>query len=63
VPFPVPFLGFLGGYFTHVETPVDFTAQEESSEKNHHMDTYMAALAGAKPRGLLGLVWRRGSRP
>jgi predicted lipase len=28
IPFPVPFLKFIGGYFTHVETPIDFTSQE-----------------------------------
>lgn len=44
IPLPVPFLGIIGGYFTHVETPVDFTVQEEDLEKNHVMGTYLAAL-------------------
>ena len=44
IPLPVPFLGFIGGYFTHVETPIDFTVQEEDLEKNHIMETYLAAL-------------------
>jgi triacylglycerol lipase len=55
MPLPVPFLGFFGGYFTHVETPVDFTVQEESSERNHDLQTYRAALAADRPRRLFGL--------
>ena len=54
VPFSAPFLGFLGGYFTHVDTPVDFTVQKENAEDNHHINTYRAALAGARPKSLLG---------
>ena len=54
MPFPVPFLAFLGGYFTHVDTPVDFTMQEESMEKNHDMSAYMAALDEGRPRGPFG---------
>jgi triacylglycerol lipase len=53
MPFPVPFLGFLGGYFTHVETPVDFTLQTEDVEKNHLMDTYREALTADTTRGRL----------
>jgi triacylglycerol lipase len=54
MPFPVPFLGFLGGYFTHVETAVDFTLQQEDVEKNHEMNTYMHALkTDTDRRGLL----------
>jgi triacylglycerol lipase len=44
LPLPVPFLGFIGGFFTHVETPVVFTVQEEDPEKNHIIETYLAAL-------------------
>jgi triacylglycerol lipase len=60
VPFPSPVLGFLGGYFTHVDTPVDFTTQAEDSEKNHDMGTYIAALKGdAGRKGLLGALFGR----
>lgn len=48
IPLPVPLAGLLGGFFTHVETPVDFTSQEESLEKNHVMDTYLAALGASR---------------
>jgi triacylglycerol lipase len=58
MPLPAPFLGFLGGYFTHVDTPVDFTVQEESNEKNHDLGTYRAALVSDRRRGLLGYPWR-----
>jgi len=51
IPLPVPLAGFLGGFFTHVETPVDFTSQEESLEKNHDMDTYLAPLGGQRLPG------------
>jgi len=44
VPFPVPFLGFIGGYFTHVDAPVDFTVQVEDAEKNHDLATYLEAM-------------------
>jgi triacylglycerol lipase len=61
VPFPSPILGFLGGYFTHVETPIDFTVQEEDSEKNHDINTYRAALRGGAGRGgLLGALFGKG---
>jgi triacylglycerol lipase len=54
MPFPVPFMGFVGGYYTHVETPIDFTMQEESIEKNHELDTYLKALQADRGRdGLL----------
>jgi triacylglycerol lipase len=62
LPFPVPFLGFLGGYFTHVETPVDFTAQEEAVEKNHDMEIYMRALRSEPEKRGVGrsiFGWRR----
>ncbi len=58
IPLPVPFAGVLGGFFTHVETPVDFTIQEENLEKNHLMPTYLAALDAARGRtGLLGALF------
>lgn len=48
VPFPTTFAGFLGAYFSHIDTPVVFTIQENDIEKNHHMSTYVAALAQGK---------------
>ena len=55
VPFPVPFLGFIGGYFTHVDAPVDFTTQREDAEKNHDIETYLDAMKKIGPRpGFLG---------
>jgi len=48
VPFPTTFAGFLGAYFSHIDTPVVFTIQENDIEKNHHMATYVAALAQGK---------------
>jgi triacylglycerol lipase len=50
IPLPVPFLGFIGGYFTHVETPIDFTIQEEDLEKNHVIGTYLSALREDRDR-------------
>ena len=51
VPLPVPLAGILGGFFTHVDTPVDFTSQEESLEKNHMMDTYLGAIGEHRELG------------
>jgi hypothetical protein len=59
MPFPVPFLGFLGGYFTHVETPIDFTVQREDLEKNHDLETYLEALkVDTGRRGLLRYLFK-----
>ena len=44
IPFPVPFLGIIGAYFTHVDDPVEFTVQEEDVDKNHDVETYLKAL-------------------
>ena len=58
IPFPVPFLRFIGGYFTHVETPVEFTIQHEDVEKNHSIDTYLKALEPAtEKKGLLRSIF------
>jgi triacylglycerol lipase len=48
IPLPVP-IG-MGGYFSHVNTPVDFTAQFGAVNKNHEMETYLAPLRQAKRR-------------
>ena len=50
IPFPVPFLSFIGGFFTHVDEPVEFTAQKEDVEKNHVIGTYLASLEAATAR-------------
>ena len=41
-PAPLPVLG--GAYYSHVDTPVDFTKQNGSIKGNHIMDTYLTAL-------------------
>ncbi len=62
LPPPVPLLGVVGGYFTHVDTPVDFTTQTEELEQNHDMGTYVAALEAApRPRGFLRSLLARSS--
>jgi triacylglycerol lipase len=47
LPLPVPILGIIGGNFTHVDTPVDFTVQEDDLERNHVIGTYLSALLSA----------------
>lgn len=46
LPTPVPVIG--GGYYSHVDTPVDFTLQANSVETNHAMATYLKALSTLK---------------
>lgn len=60
VPPPIPVLGSLGGYFSHVETPVDFNWQENDILSNHRMDKYLEAVANAK-EGLLRRILRGGA--
>ena len=48
LPLPAPILGIIGGYFTHIETPVDFTIQENDLERNHIIGTYLSALMAAE---------------
>jgi len=56
IPLPVPLAGFVGGYFSHVETQVSCNSQNNESEINHAMATYIAELEKAKDgRGL----WQR----
>ena len=55
IPLPAPIAGVLGGYFSHVDTPVDFTVQHDDLEKNHDMATYLSALkASREQKGLFG---------
>ena len=50
IPLPVPIAGIVGGYFSHVETPVDMTIQKGDLDANHNMRTYLAALSGIRGR-------------
>jgi pimeloyl-ACP methyl ester carboxylesterase len=50
IPPPAPLAGFVGGYFAHVDTPVDFDAQANDVEANHAMKTYLAALGAERAR-------------
>jgi triacylglycerol lipase len=63
IPPPVPLGSLLGGFFSHVDCPVDFTTQKDDLEKNHAMATYLGALAEAGSRmGLLGRLFGWGNR-
>jgi triacylglycerol lipase len=60
IPLPAPIAGVLGGYFSHVDTPVDFTVQHDDLEKNHDMATYVSALqASREQKGLFRRLRRR----
>lgn len=43
IPPPAP-LGAIGGYFSHVDTQVDFTVQCDDVVKNHDIRTYVSTL-------------------
>lgn len=53
IPFPIPFGSLVGGYFSHVDTPVDFTIQHNDIEENHSIHTYVDELNKSKNRGSL----------
>ena len=54
IPLPAPIAGIVGGYFSHVDAPVDFTVQMDDLEKNHGMKTYLSAIKDSRKRqGLL----------
>jgi triacylglycerol lipase len=44
MPFPAPIAGIVGGYFSHVDTPVISTEQLNDIEDNHNMKTYLSSL-------------------
>ena len=48
IPLPAPIARLVGGYFSHVDTPVDMTIQNDDLEKNHAMKTYLSALMEQK---------------
>ncbi len=50
IPPPAPIAGSLGGFFSHVETPVGFTLQFEDVAKNHDLKTYLSALQDSKAK-------------
>jgi len=50
IPPPVPIVGTIGGYFSHVDTPVGFTIQNDDVEMNHAMETYLSALRNARAK-------------
>jgi triacylglycerol lipase len=56
IPPPAPIAGSLGGFFSHVETPVGFTLQFEDVAKNHDIKTYLSALRDSKVKS--GLPYR-----
>jgi triacylglycerol lipase len=54
IPPPSPIMGTVGGFFSHVDTPVSFTIQADDLVKNHDIHTYLSALRESKPkRGIL----------
>jgi triacylglycerol lipase len=54
VPPPAPIAGALGGYFSHVDTPIGFTVQAEDVVKNHDIKTYLSALQDSRvEKGIL----------
>jgi triacylglycerol lipase len=62
IPLPAPIAGVVGGYFSHVDTPIDLTVQQEDLEKNHSMQTYLSALKSSKAqKGLLGKLMMGGA--
>jgi triacylglycerol lipase len=55
IPFPAPIMGRIGGYFSHVDTPIDINVQREDLEENHKMKTYLGKLNELnRPKGLFG---------
>ncbi len=60
LPLPVPIAGLVGGYFSHVDTPVDMTIQKDDLEENHQMKTYLLALTEEKrKRNFLNQILKR----
>ena len=58
IPFPVPFAGVFGGYFSHADAPVVLTVQKNDIEQNHSIATYVAALrAGDRRRGWIAKLF------
>lgn len=60
VPPPIPVIGSIGGYFSHVDTPIDFNWQENDILKNHKMDKYLEEITNTKESLLLRII-RKGA--
>jgi len=56
IPLPIPMGAFLGGYFSHIDTPIDFTCQNNEIELNHVMKTYLAQLNEARKKN--GIIYK-----
>jgi len=57
IPLPIPIVGSLGGYFSHVDIPIDFTFQANDIVKNHDMSTYIDEIQKAEvKKHLLQLI-------
>jgi triacylglycerol lipase len=50
IPPPAPIVGTVGGYFSHVDTPIVFTIQDDDIVKNHDVKTYLSALKDSKAK-------------
>ena len=50
IPPPAPIAGALGGYFSDVDTPVDFTYQADDVVKNHDIAVYLSVLRDAREK-------------
>jgi triacylglycerol lipase len=62
VPPPTPIAGKIGGYFSHVDTPIDMNVQTNESGQNHHMNTYLTTLKECvRNRSLLERMLVRGA--
>jgi triacylglycerol lipase len=60
IPLPIPIIGSLGGYFSHVDIPIDFTFQSDDISKNHAMETYIDEIQKVKAnRNILQLLFKR----
>jgi triacylglycerol lipase len=54
IPPPAPIVGAVGGFFSHVDAPVEFTNQADDVARNHDVQTYLSALREAQAkRGIL----------
>jgi triacylglycerol lipase len=60
IPFPAPIMGKIGGYFSHVDTPIDINVQKEDLEQNHNMKTYLERIVEDRiPKGLFKTLLRK----
>jgi triacylglycerol lipase len=50
IPPPSPLPGTIGGYFSHVDTPISFTIQADDLVQNHDIKTYLSALRDSRAK-------------